>query len=317
MENKLICEFGIITDSQYADIDDCQVYGRTRYYRSSLNQVKKAISDWSKKKSHFKFVLQLGDIIEGFRGNKLNRVLHLNEILNEFSKLNKPVYHCWGNHEMYAFKLDYLAQSELNTARVLNQNLESNYYFLDITDKLRLICLNQYEISLYENDPVKLNEIKTQTDEITKIRETISKDLNEINFLNRFKAYNGAISKTQYDWLGDQLNECKLNNKKVILCGHIPLVVEASSYDGICWNAVEILNLIGSFKSVVVLYLAGHQHSGGYYYDKDLNLHHLTVNAILETSPDNFYNAYVNVKVFENKLIIKNLIRNQIITINI
>ena len=154
MENKLICEFGVIADSQYADIDDCQVYGRDRYYRSSLNQVKKAIDDWKKKSNNFKFVLQLGDIIEGFRSIESKRLLHLNEVLNEFKKLNKPIYHCWGNHEMFAFKHDYLAQSELNTARILNQNFKSNYYFIDITDKLRLICLNQYEISLYENDKV-------------------------------------------------------------------------------------------------------------------------------------------------------------------
>ena len=201
------------------------------------------------------------------------------------------------------------------TKRILNQNFKSNYYFIDITDKLRLICLNQYEISLYENDPVKLKEIKTEIIELSKKKET-SNDINEINYLSRFRGFNGAISRNQFDWLNHHLNECKLNNKKVILCGHVPLVTQTSAYDGVCWNAVDILNLIGLYKSIVVLYLAGHYHAGGYYYDKNMDLHHLTVNAILETNPNDKYNSYVNIKVFENKLIVKNLNRNQIITIS-
>ena len=166
VEEEPLCIFGVLADSQYADIDNCLVYGRTRYYRESLQLVQNAINDWkileAKTNTKLKFILQLGDIIEGFRSHKEKREDHIKTVLNELTKLNSPIYHCWGNHEVYGLNKDFLIQSELNTSRILNQNFNSNYYYVDVTDKLRLICLDLYEISLYERDPIKLYEIKKQ-----------------------------------------------------------------------------------------------------------------------------------------------------------
>ncbi len=303
--NELICSFGVLSDAQYADIEDCEVYGRKRYYRQSINLLKRAVSDWNRHEmrahSKFKFILQLGDLIEGFRSDPSKRIEHMQEMLNELTELNVPVYHVWGNHEMYAFNGEYLTGSVLHTAKSLKQNLNSNYYYVDVTDKLRLICLDLYEISLYERDPAKLNEIKH-------LVETL-KAQNEhnlgIHFKDRFKVYNGAASLQQLEWLKQQLEYCQKLNKKVVLSAHVPLEAAASDFDGVCWNAVEVLQLIWSFKNTVVIYLAGHYHSGGYYFDTEHQLHHLTLHAILETDPNQpENNSYATVYVFEHKLLI-------------
>ena len=125
--NKLICSFGVLADAQYADIDDCVVYGRHRYYRQSIDLLKRVLSDWHTQEilnhSKFKFILQLGDLIDGFRSDPNKRVQHMQEMLNELIQLNVPVYHVWGNHEMYAFNREYLIGSPLNSDRSLKQNI--------------------------------------------------------------------------------------------------------------------------------------------------------------------------------------------------
>ena len=38
--------FGVLTDVQYADIDDCLFESKNRYYRNSLILVSAAVADW-------------------------------------------------------------------------------------------------------------------------------------------------------------------------------------------------------------------------------------------------------------------------------
>lgn len=114
--NVPLISFGIIADVQYANIDDIFRYGRMRYHRNSLNQLRNAVNDWKVRKNEheIKFVLQLGDLVEGFANCHLDIAPHdLKECLNvleslypnhdfkserEFknnSKLPK-IFHVWG-----------------------------------------------------------------------------------------------------------------------------------------------------------------------------------------------------------------------------
>lgn len=67
---KPLVTFGILTDVQYADVDDGMSYDkkRHRYYRNSLNLVKEAVRNWKQHEldnsTKFKFLIQLGDIID-------------------------------------------------------------------------------------------------------------------------------------------------------------------------------------------------------------------------------------------------------------
>ena len=118
MQNKSdgpLISFGIIADVQYADLDNIFRYGRMRYHRNSINLLKNAVDDWKTRKNEhaIKFVLQLGDLVEGFVNsnlktaqNDLNKCLNMLESLypdhdfkSEYnfsnSKLPK-IFHVWG-----------------------------------------------------------------------------------------------------------------------------------------------------------------------------------------------------------------------------
>lgn len=68
---KPLVKFGVLTDVQYADVDDKPAWynpEKTRYYRSSLLHIRQAFESWVNmgKEGHGPtFALQLGDLIDG------------------------------------------------------------------------------------------------------------------------------------------------------------------------------------------------------------------------------------------------------------
>ena len=294
---KLVCQFGVFADAQYAPIKDYE----HRNYESAIKQIGRAVSDW-KNKEKFKFILQLGDLIEGNPGKQKYPKESLKIVLAVLGRIHVPTYHVWGNHELLAFKrdLEYLYSSPLNTSRTIPHgyhNSKSNYYYYDVTHKLRLICLD-----LYEECP--FNEAGKR-----RINERIKHGIHDhMARYDHKKNHNDAASDKQLNWLRNRLAECQ-GHKKVILAGHAPLIKDASTYRGnmICWNAEDILNIFNNeYPRIVVAYLAGHYHPGA----KPVlmnNVYHLTVQAMLSTHPEN--KSYLNVQVYENMLVIK-IIKN-------
>ncbi|CAF1023219.1 unnamed protein product [Brachionus calyciflorus] len=316
LNGNLLVTFGLIADLQYADINDGLKYGRKRYYRGSLENLRKALHVWKNEKN-FSLIIQLGDLIDAcaFDLNNtdscLERVLCL--IKEHGFDLNK-FFHIWGNHDLFAFKRKFLSKSILNTSKILQQNSSKfNYYYHDITDRLRIICLDEYEISVLgyeEND-----EIFKKSCEILNEKENLKNNCtneNDRKFLDRYKKVNGGISETQLNWLADQLSFCNKMNKKIILAGHIPLLTEVSDTATV-WNANEILSLLWSYDNLVLAYLAGHYHPGGFYLDNK-NIYHLTLNGMIET-PIESDNSFVTVYVYDDKIYFKNQIENRSFTI--
>lgn len=305
--------FGIIADVQYADLDDRVIYGRTRYYRSGIKIIRQAVDDWKtlEKTYHldFKFVLQLGDLID-IRGHKDVYDKSVIYVLNELNSLfpdndlynSHRILHLIGNHETAAFTnksyQNKMSKLIMNTARILNNdtNTSANYYFLDINEKLRLVCLDLYEISLYDTHT---EEFKQNYNNLVNLNKNST---DKKSAWARYNMYNGALSRRQVDWLRRTLNSSESLGKKVIMAGHIPLLTDVGDIN-IAWNAEEILKLIRSYKSLVVAYIAGHYHCGGYFRD-EFGVHHLTVSSILEAG-HNFKHRYVTGLVYENKLVIK------------
>ena len=310
---KPLFTFGILADVQYADVEDLFKYGRKRYYTTVLQNLTQALQNW-KNESDFKFILQLGDLIDSRKSYTKSADECLEDVLNIFKTENYDlinVLNIWGNHELTAFKRDQLTTSILNTAKSLNQNSGSNYYFYNLNDRLRIICLDEYEFSVFGFD--KTNSIYKSANNFVYKKSLInSQDATEIQYNKRFLRFNGAISELQFQWLKNQLDFCNINNKKVILSGHIPLLPETS--DGCAvWNSDKIMELLWSYDNLVLTYLAGHYHAGGYYKDKK-NIHHLTLNGMLETSLDSD-NSFVTVYVYENKIDFKNQIKDRSFTV--
>jgi manganese-dependent ADP-ribose/CDP-alcohol diphosphatase len=157
-----IASFGVITDIQYADVDDGASYNgkRIRHYRNSLNLTTEAINNWiiyeSEQNKKLEFVIQLGDLVDFRTQNSkdINADQARDLIYNQFSRLfpndlNRKLLHIWGNHEMYNWKRSDLLENKMNTARQMGQqmNANGNYFTIGITSKLKMICLDFYEFS--------------------------------------------------------------------------------------------------------------------------------------------------------------------------
>jgi manganese-dependent ADP-ribose/CDP-alcohol diphosphatase len=329
---KPVVVFGLFTDVQYADIDDASIHENKcyRYYRSSLKLVKNAVDYWKKYEdktnTQIKFIIQLGDLIDGKCKNINDSHASLQRVIKVMQKLfsnshektdltaisndtEVKLFHIWGNHEFYNFTRNEIIDMPLNTARELKQNTNSpnaNYYFYDLTSNLRLVCLDFYEFSMlgYDED----HEMYKAASAFLK-KFNYNDDLNSSENLpeehQNYLAFNGALTQKQFDWLGEQLNYSKMNNKKVIVCGHIPICRDASGKRSVSFDSEKILNLLWSFGSTCVAYFAGHYHAGGFFKDQN-NLIHLTFPAIVETKPDS--NSFATIQVFEKKILIEQVL---------
>ena len=200
----------------------------------------------------------------------------------------------------------FLSNSPLATARILkqtNENSLTNYYYCDVIDRLRIICLDLYEISPlgYEKTEEMYHIGNKIIDDNKKLFEA-SNDEQEKNYLARFKLYGGAASEKQLKWLDENLKLCKSLNKKALIIGHTPIKKEASDVH-IAWNSEDILKIMWSCENTVLAYLCGHYHVGGYFLDSH-NIHHLTLTGILETAQN--AKSYATGEVYDDKLVIKN-----------
>ena len=275
LNSKPIVSFGLITDIQYAEHDNAFNYlgDKMRYYRNSINLVKEAVKHWREKideNKNFKFILQLGDIIDGKasadRENALKSVL--NELNSDF-RTQIPdfrVYHIWGNHEFYNFKRSEIVNTELNSAKHMNPTVSTsaNYYKLDLTNDIEIICLDFYEFSALgfdEDDDVYKEAMSLLR------KHNPNEDLNSADGLRghgkRFTKFNGALSKQQMTWLADQLQILKEKNKKAIIVGHIPVHPQATTTPMcLAWNYRDVLEIFNKYAKTILAYLCGHDHDG-------------------------------------------------------
>lgn len=153
--------FGVIADIQYADIDDGYNYSRTRrrYYRSSLQLLRNAQESWSESAVKPEFILQLGDIIDGFNKGHDASDRALDTVLTEFSSNPVEVHHVWGNHEFYNFSRSTLLRSRLNSALHSDRSLSGARAGDDIYayrfspfPGFTFVVLDAYDVSLLGRD---------------------------------------------------------------------------------------------------------------------------------------------------------------------
>ncbi|XP_029933068.1 manganese-dependent ADP-ribose/CDP-alcohol diphosphatase [Myripristis murdjan] len=303
--------FGVIADIQYADIDDGFNYHRTRrrYYRSSLQLLRNAQESWSESAIKPKFILQLGDIIDGFNKGRGASERALAAVLREFSSRGVQVHHVWGNHEFYNFSRSALLRSKLNSTSCSDEGSGAHAgadiyaYHFSPAPGFRFVVLDAYDVSLLGRDESSVK----YTNALNLLREHNSnEDLNAPPMAEgleqRFVKFNGGFSKDQLDWLDAVLSQADEKKERVTIVSHLP--VHPRSTDPIClaWNFDELLAILQSHSSVVC-FMAGHDHDGGYHRDKDSGVHHLTLEGVIETPPDS--DAFGTVSVYEDRMILK------------
>ncbi|CAK6970655.1 manganese-dependent ADP-ribose/CDP-alcohol diphosphatase [Scomber scombrus] len=149
--------FGVIADIQYADIDDGFNYSKTRkrYYRSSLELLRNARESWSESAVKPQFILQLGDIIDGFNKEHNASQQALDSVLRELSSSPVEVHHVWGNHEFYNFSRSVLLRSKLNSTLHVDRSFtgaqaggEIYAYHFSPFPGFRFVVLDAYDVSL-------------------------------------------------------------------------------------------------------------------------------------------------------------------------
>lgn len=131
--------FGLVADIQYCDVDDTYNYTRTqlRKYRGALGVLRRAVEDWSGIHPDLAFVGNLGDIIDTMnkaedRGTTAEATA---AVLAEFDKLECPVVHLIGNHELYNF-------TRAETREVLG--IRDPAYYSWSRDGWRFVVLDSY-----------------------------------------------------------------------------------------------------------------------------------------------------------------------------
>ena len=116
-------QFGVITDSHYADRDP----NGTRYYRGSMDKIRESINVFNQKKVDF--VVHLGDFKDEDLNQKTEDTLsYLKTIEAEYAKFKGPRYHCIGNHDVDSItKAQFLANVENTGIKT-----DSAHYSFDI-----------------------------------------------------------------------------------------------------------------------------------------------------------------------------------------
>ena len=324
-ERNILFSFGLITDIQYADIDDRQNYSKTKWrrYRNALPCLQKAVAHWKVEKPSPMFIIQLGDIIDGFNSGLVDAVDNernfskeaLDAVLREFSKLptNMPVLHNIGNHELYNFSREELEKSVLHPASSclhLNESIPVGssdktkpFYFSFIPHpKFCFVYLDSFEISILGVDESS-QQYKEAIGIVRKYNQ--NDDLHSPEGLTglerRFVKFNGAITTTQLSWLHSVLTQAEKNGQKAVIFSHAPFYPDIGDPITLMWNYHDVLEVLWQFRCVVACF-HGHTHEWDYARD-DHGIHHCVFDAVVEAPPDS--NAFATLHVKDESIVIE------------
>ena len=340
---KPLFSFGVIADIQYADADDGEDFKKTvvRRYRNTLRILHEAVDHWLGQENEIGYpvqlIAQLGDIIDGRCHEKDggNEDICLARVMAELQRIKLPRLDVIGNHELYNFSREQLLDvnnGPLQSARnddpiLLGQ--ASTWYSYSPASGVRFIVLDAYDVSM-------LNATNADN---TAAATLILSEKNPNNFEEkgvdwtaglsgkdqRFVPYNGAIGRSQLEWLRATLVAAQSSSEKCVVLSHISLVPGACSISCCIWNYGEVLEVLhnptmtvtakssahGSLKShtvaefgptPVVCCLYGHAHKGGYRIDRR-GIHHITFQAPLEAVGDEM--AFATVDLMDDYLVVR------------
>ena len=298
--------FGLISDIQYGDFEDGMNFSKTenRWFRASRQHARSAVDFWNQQNPQPHFILQLGDFIDGQSSGTYGQGLALdqpvsqkafNELFEEFSSLQMPIYHCIGNHELYNFNY-----TQLKT--LLSLPSEDAYYHFSPHPQWRVIILNPYRISeMCEPDSFGYQEAIRI---LSENNPNYAPNANGVNFFTglegvnqRFVPFNGGFGQSQLNWLAEVLDQAVQKDEKIIVASHLPLNEKAANPQNLAFDyddALQILHTHG--QGCIVSYFAGHRHSGGYAQDH-MGIHHLTIQ-----SPLTHGLCFASADVYSNRL---------------
>ncbi|XP_035214887.1 manganese-dependent ADP-ribose/CDP-alcohol diphosphatase-like isoform X2 [Stegodyphus dumicola] len=315
--------FGVLTDVQYADCDDRPAAydpSKVRFYRGSLSQVDQAFKHWNNSHLKVKFVLQLGDIIDGLNHSLGGSYTALQNTLEHFERHSSiPTFHTVGNHELYNFNRNELAQLFYESVMKINippevfcpykpqkENLELVapilYYKFCPVKSLKCISLDCFDISVLGYDTHHPSYKEASAILTTMHGHNVFDDWDCNGTLEgldvRFQQMNGAVGAEQMEWLDRELKESDELGQKVIVFGHVSLCPDSTDWSCLLWNYDEVMNIFHRYKCVVA-YFSGHSHVTGYARDSH-GISYIVFTGIVETPPET--SAFSTVSVYEDRV---------------
>lgn len=318
---KKLFSFGLITDIQYADIDNGYNYQRTskRYYRKGLACLGNAIANWNSNKVDF--VLQLGDMIDGksHRNNKATK--DLKQLRKKCDKFQGYFAHCCGNHELYNISRDEykdsflypkiqtnipISETKLKTLYSSDSLTNANLcaYHFSPHPGFRFIVLDCYDISPLGREPTDERYMQGMAILEKHNKNDDKNDPPRVTSKLKYVKYNGGISQEQLIWLDEVLTYSDSISEKVIISGHISLKAESCSEMCVIWNNQDVLDVLYKHESVAA-YFSGHDHEMHGYYLDEKGIHHRSFASVIETPPASKggkETAFAIVNVFADKL---------------
>lgn len=292
--------FGLISDIQYADIEDASNFSGTEHrgYREAAHAAMTSLQTWSTHPASPLFVAQLGDLIDGQNAGTYGQGLALkepqssealNRVLSAWESHPIKTFHAIGNHELYNFSWEEL-RSRLNGLiggaphQISDPHTGQFYYSVSISVGWRLIVLNCYEMNV-----IRGLQPETQAEAARLLRSHNPNYGQPVPFdffagleeaQMRYVPFNGGLGARQLAWLDEELRALSARGEKALICGHLPLSVEAGSPRNVAFDADDALTILRDHREKIAAYFAGHRHRGGYARDSS-GIHHLTVQAPL------------------------------------
>eukprot|EP01050_Picozoa_sp_SAG11_P018845 SAG11_NODE_2912_length_2844_cov_4.296539_1_plen_297_part_00 len=269
----------MIADVQYGDKPAKN--GRT--YRESLGRLTAAVEHLNDLPALLA-VLHLGDVIDG-RETLGESVEDLSAVLACLGGLrprpHKNVLHAIGNHD--------LAVPREKLAAALGLDIDQTYFSIPVAGVTgwRLVVLDTVCVCRQFVD-----------EGFQRPAPAADRWLAEHADLPNAVDWNGAIGEEQRDWLDGVLAACDAAGERVLVCGHNPLLPEASDETHCAWDGAETCQLLDRHPSVVA-YLNGHDHRGGYGLSTG-GVHHITIAGMVQSPLDS--NAYGVLRVFPDIL---------------
>jgi len=268
---------GLIADIQYADRDDAQDYHgkQERHYRNALEITRNAVAIWNR--SRVDIVVNLGDTIDGCNARLGQSQLAMATVLSVLDVCNVPRFDLIGNHELYN-----LGRADLCACNLRCFFKGRTYHSQQFGAHWSGIFLDAYDWSLLgvpENDLNYLEAekiIRRHNPKVFTDGGDWTKDLPVE--LQKYVPFNGAISKTQLQWLEQELSTAESQKRRVLIFLHVPLYLPAAGPRTLVWNNDKVMKVLHGHRDTVVAVIAGHQHEGGYAKDP-AGIHHVTMTS--------------------------------------
>jgi len=238
---------GAIADCQFADQPD----SGQRLYRRSPAKLEKAVAHLNE--FDLDYVVHLGDFIDTGWEN-------FSTLLPITANLKHPLYHVLGNHD-FSVADD---KKELVPAKL---SMSARYYSF-IHKGWRFIVTDGNDVSLqgWAKNTAQYNQ---------------AKQAHKDHYADR-EIWNGALSKTQINWIKSELELAEKAGEKVALYSHFPIY---PTNEHNLWNDADILKLVSSY-SAVKIWLNGHNHDGNYAEYK--GIHFLTLKGMVDTEETSY-----------------------------